>query len=300
MVRAGDRTMVVAALCVCLLATLGASRLARAETATEGRAAALLLWDEARAVWQQGDAAQAERLLRQSFERSPSGQAACDLGHVLRELGRSDEAAEWLERCAAQPDTDAEGQAQAAAEARALNDRSGRLQLLGADAGAAVLIDGRSEGRAPLDQELALAPGPHELVLVDPAGVSTRRTVEVVPAELTTVELRPVPTPPAPPVRERRVPRWAVWVMASVALAATAASLATYGLDFAASSEWGTDAAEQAALMRLVSAVLGGVAGTSLGVTLVLIPYAFDGRGARSSRGEDGAPQASSQGRRVW
>jgi hypothetical protein len=135
---------------------------------------------------------------------------------------------------------------------------------------------------------------------VDPTGASTRRAVEVTPAETTTVDLRPAAPPEAPPVPQRRVPRWAVWVMASVALAAAVASLTTYGLDFARSSEWGPEAADQAALMRLLSAVLGGVAGTSLGVTLILIPYAFDGRDGRSSPDEGSAPQASSQGRRAW
>lgn len=298
MVPAGDRTITAAVLYVCLLTALGAARPARAEAPDDARAAALLLWDEARAVWQQGDAAQAERLLRQSFERSPSGQAACDLGHVLRELGRSDEAAEWLERCAAQSDIDADAQAQAAAEARALRDRSGRLRLLGIEPGATVLIDGQSQGRAPLEQGLTLQPGPHELVLVDAAGASTRRTVEVVPAELTTIDLRPAP--PAPPERRRSVPRWAVWAMASLALAAAVASLTTWGLDYAASDDFGSEAADRAATLRLVSAVLGGVAGTSLGVTLILIPYAFDGRSSRSSRDEGEAPQASSPGRRVW
>jgi hypothetical protein len=301
--RDGCGSRAAIALCASLLAAGGAAPLARAEpggsaTAT-ARAEALLLWDEARSVWQQGDLEQAERLLRQSFERSPSGQAACDLGRVLRERTLDEEAADWLDRCAAQPDTDAGAGAQASAEARTLRDRAGRLRVLGGGAGAALMIDGIGQGRLPLERELTLVPGSHEVVVIAPDGVSTRRTVEVVPAELTSVDLRvQAASRPAAVASQRRVPRWAVWMMAGVALAATVASLATYGLDFRYSSEPGAEAEQQADLMRLVSAVLGGVAGTSLGVTLVLIPYSV----ARHPRGReivDPGPRASGSSGRV-
>lgn len=252
------------------------------------RGEALVLWDEARSVWEQGNTERAEELLRESFARHPSSRAACDLGRILREGGRRSEAIEWFDRCADQADVHSEERENALAEARALRDRQGRLHITGGVEGAAIFIDDEFFRRAPLDEEVGLTPGPHELLIVDRDGVSTRRTVEVRPAMVTdfviptTDESTSDHSSPA-----RRVPRWSVWMMAAITLAAVVGASVTYALDFQASSEHGAE--DRATTMRLISGVLGGVAGASLGVTLVLIPFALRPRhGERNEREESG------------
>lgn len=260
---------------------------AHAELST-ARAEALVLWDEARAVWEQGNDERAEALLRQSFTQWPSGRSACDLGRLLRERGSLTDAAEWFERCSAQDDVDEDGRERARAEARALRDRQGRLHLTGGVEGAAIFIDDEFFRRAPVDEEVRLRPGPHELLMVDRDGLSTRRTVEVRPAVTTDFALPTSPEEPPPrrSSRAHRAPRWAVWMMTAVTVAAAVGTFVTFGLDFQASSEPGAE--DRAATMRLVSAVLGGVAGASLGVTLVLIPYAFGSRADRQDNDDQG------------
>lgn len=124
--------------------------------------------------------------------------------------------------------------------------------------------------------------------MVDRDGLSTRRTVEVRPAVTTDYALPNTSDAPPPRRRSRahRVPRWAVWMMTAVTVAAAVGTVVTFGLDFQASSEPGAE--DRAATMRLVSAVLGGVAGASLGVTMVLIPYAFGPRADRQDTDYEG------------
>jgi len=262
---------------VLFLTVLGVSGVARAELPA-AQAEALVLWDDARAVWEQGNHERAEELLRQSFARWPSYHSACDLARLFRERRQTADAIEWYDRCAQQTDADTEQRERARAEARALRDRTGQLALTGGVEGAAIFIDGAFYRRVPVEEPIDLVTGPHELMMVDRDGASMRRNVEVRPAQVTAFELPTEIEPERAGLRSspHRVPMWTVWMMAAVTLATAVGAFVTYGLDFQASSEPGEE--DRAATMRIVSAVLGGVAGASFGVTMILLPYALRSR----------------------
>jgi hypothetical protein len=256
----------------CLATSIALSLATPSARAEEDAGRALVLWERGIDAVRRGDLGEAVAAFRQSYEARPLGRTACDLGRALRREGQDDEAASWLDRCAADLDVPAADRAAARGEARVLSSRRGALTLRGAADGERLLVDGELAATLPLDEPLSLAQGEHRIEVLDAAGGRRVVTVEVFGGRRRTIDLSIQPEPRSrPDTDRRRVPRWALWTTLALSLATAAGAVVAYAydLDFSRSSA----SQDQAGQARLASAILAGVAGAGLAVTLVLIPY---------------------------
>lgn len=69
------------------------------------------------------------------------------------------------------------------------SSRVGTVNLRISERGAEVSVDGRSVGRAPLEEPLRLMSGPHEITVVKPGFPTWTRTIEVQPRQTQTVQV---------------------------------------------------------------------------------------------------------------
>lgn len=181
-----------------------------------------------------------ERFLR-AHDLSGDVRMFYPIGRCHEELGELVEAIAAFEQFVV-GDVAADERGRAEATLRRLRERvaTGRVVVQVAPFGAAVLVDGRSVGTAPI-APLALAPGRHEIAARAPGHVAAVRTIDVVGGREATVVLElaaetvaPPGTdepPPSPPVEPRAsgYSPWS-WVTLGGGLALAAGGTVAYVL----------------------------------------------------------------------
>lgn len=181
----------------CALALLvAASRPAGAEPpAPEARAEALERYQRGRALHAEGAWDQALAEFLASRELYPGWQSLSGAALCLIQLGRLDEALELSEALLREHGDALKPDAKAAAQRRVdeLRRQVGVLEVDGAEPGAAITVDGRRRGEAPLPSPLRVTSGSH-LVRIFKAGFEPLEVrAEVAGGQLVRVEARLVP-----------------------------------------------------------------------------------------------------------
>lgn len=194
--------------CSCLLA------LTHPSLAEESRSQSQAAQREARALMGKGlearaagDNELARKLYLESFEKHPSFDVACNLGHAESDLGRFVDAANHFVFCLKHfPTGESLRMKQEALDGlEQARQLATELTIEVSEAGVQVSVDGEALGTSPLADAVFVAPGPHELVgrkgerevtqKVDLGLGKVERVQLVLPAEA------PAP-PPGEPQRE--------------------------------------------------------------------------------------------------
>lgn len=142
---------------------------------------------------------------RRAYDLVPSPKIHFNFGLAYAGLARWSEALRAFERFLAEAqDATAEQRAQAREQIAGLQSKVAYVQLEVQPEGAAVLLDGRNVGSAPLNAPLVVDPGPHQVV-IELGDASRARALDLKPAEHATVALT-LATPAARNEAPRLVP----------------------------------------------------------------------------------------------
>lgn len=154
---------------------------------------AVALFEAGHAAWQAGQTDRAADLLRRAYDALPEPTFLFNLGVVLEEGGRLEEALATYRRYVGVA-TDAEGVEQAVERIEATRAAfgKGRLTVLADGADAAVSVDGKSIGWAPVERVLVGA-GTHRVRVEAPGEppLELLATVDAGETRVLTINLRP-------------------------------------------------------------------------------------------------------------
>ena len=197
-----------------LLLLLTAPPLHAAEVTDEGKAQARGLMQEGARHYKNGEYEEALEKFQAAHRAFANPRILFNLGQAYRGLGRYVDSIESFQRFLADA-TDAPASARAAAT-KAVDDLRSKVAFVELScnlAGAEVSVDGRAKGETPLFENIALLPGPHQLLVEKPGArpytnklVAIRGTRQKLEVVLEPIPAAPPPpvvvAPPPPPVRE--------------------------------------------------------------------------------------------------
>jgi hypothetical protein len=187
---------------VALLAQAGAPA-----ASPESKAKAQALLKEGAQFYQQGQFADALEKFEQAYAVFPSPKLLFNIGQASRDLGRPVEAVDAFEKFLAQAtDPAPELVAEAKRSVAELSPKIGKLLIDCNVAGAAISVDGKNVGQAPLADMVRVSPGNHQLTATHPSVVPAVENVTVAAGTVQAIVLRPrslaevaATTPVAPP-----------------------------------------------------------------------------------------------------
>jgi hypothetical protein len=155
------------AVALLMLAWSGSALAEPADAKTQAEAKVV----EALRLFQRGDSYGSLDRLIEAQSLFPSPKLQFNFGVVYRSLGRDVEALEAFEAFLINPaDAPALRTTEAQREVAELRSRVAFIEVASDTDGAEVYVDGRSYGKTPLGESIAVAPGPHQ-VLIEKEGV---------------------------------------------------------------------------------------------------------------------------------
>jgi hypothetical protein len=168
--------------------------------ASAARARARALAQEGAEHYAQGDYQAALQKFEEAYATFATPRLLFNLGLAYRGLAREVEAIEAFERFIAQaPDAPEDSRAEAASATAELRKRVGSVEIVCNLDGAEVTIDGRSVGRTPIEREILVAAGTHQVVLERPGAELFLQRITAAPGEVVRVDARMAPAGPARP-----------------------------------------------------------------------------------------------------
>ncbi|WP_437753372.1 PEGA domain-containing protein [Sorangium sp. So ce1389] len=200
-------------------------------------------FDEGVALLQANDWAAALGEFRLSLQLYPTPKATNNAAVCLRKLGRFDEALEMVESLLTSfPALSPEMRSAAESEAERLRGLVGSVAIEGAEAGAALFVDGHRRGELPLRAPLRLNAGSHWIRVLKEGFEPFEAAVEVAPRQAARLELRlrrAAPREGAPaverrggapaPEREAHAPARSTFPTLAIELAGAALVAPTFG-----------------------------------------------------------------------
>jgi hypothetical protein len=182
------------------------------EASPDARSQAQALLKEGAQYYKHSEFADALKKFEQAYAAFPSPKLFLNIGQANRALGRPVDAIEAFEKFLAQAkDIAPELTAEAKRSVDELSPKVGSLRVDCTLAGAAIAVDGRPEGQAPLADPVRVVPGSHQVTATHPSATPAVENVTVAAGTAETVVLRPlaavapvapalVPPPPPAPV----------------------------------------------------------------------------------------------------
>jgi len=202
-----NRTLRVLArylLAAALTGAAAAPAVAHAEDVPPGTTRAADLYRRATRLYADKKLLEAEPLYREAWELQQSYEIASNYGALELELGRPGLAAELLGHAISAFPVRGRAEERAALAARHAEARKllGSLRVKVSEAGADVLVDGRSVGRSPLPSAVLVEPGKHVIEAKLAGHLDARLVMDVDKGSAFNVTL---PLAPPPPPRKRSI-----------------------------------------------------------------------------------------------
>jgi tetratricopeptide (TPR) repeat protein len=164
---------------------------AAAAPAPEDKAKAQGLLTEGTALYEKGDYTGALEKFHAALAAFPSAKIWFNIGQANRDLGRPVAALEAFERfLEGVPDASSEDRADAQTSVAELQKRLGQLTIVCEMAGAAIRIDGKDLGPAPVVKPVWAVPGMHQVTATLKGATPALEEVEVSAGGSTTVVLK--------------------------------------------------------------------------------------------------------------
>lgn len=197
-------------------------------------------YEEARAALKAGDLKEAERLFGELWREARTYDVAFNLGEVCMKLGRYREAAEHIAFGLRNtpPREELAFTERFTLALAAAKSQVGSVRLVVEPAGAEVFVDGELRGKAPLEGEIYLEPGAHEIRVEQAGYAPARRALDAVAGEAQELEIALVerstpaaePPPPAHQAAHEESPAGASSLQLPVVIASSGLALTGLGI----------------------------------------------------------------------
>jgi hypothetical protein len=221
-----------------------------AEPPTDRRAALMV---QAQQALQAGREEEALRAWRDAWSLGPSYEIACNIGRIALRLDDAREAAEYLSRCTrlapeATTKAEKERQRKLSQDLEAARKKVASLRVIACEPGAAISVDGRPVGVAPLLEEVFVEKGAHRVEARLPGFAPAALSIQAAEGETRVLSLRlekreparasqPQPLAPSPAPAPDPPRSHALWPVIAGGSAAVVGVSVGVGLLGAAASE---------------------------------------------------------------
>ena len=157
----------------------------------QAKAQAQTLLGQGTKLYEQGDVTDALEKFQAAYAAYPSPKLMFNIGQCNRDLSRPVEAVEAFEKfLAGAADAPPEMAADARKAVAQLQKKLGRIQIDCETAGAAVSVDGKSVGLAPLPELIWVTPGRHQVTAKHASAAHGIEDVDVTAGSVSTVTMR--------------------------------------------------------------------------------------------------------------